>query len=263
VRGNIAFGLEVRGVPAKEIARRVEQAAERLGLTGSLERRPGALSGGERQRVALARAIVREPRVFLYDEPLSHLDPILRGELRAELLELHRALGVTVVYVTHDQVEAMTMGQRIAVLAAGRLRQLGAPAEVYGQPADVFVARFIGNPGMNVLKGRGRGTGRGGGVVDCGAWSIAVPLEHYEGEIHLGVRPEHVRLCAPDQGSATAEVRVVEPLGADTLIHLDTGGQRVVARVGGFPDFRPGDRVGITLDPQDLHLFDAAGARLE
>src|SRR5438445_420152 len=263
VRCNIAFGLEVRGVPAKEIARRVEQAAERLGLTGSLERRPGALSGGERQRVALARAIVREPRVFLYDEPLSHLDPILRGELRTELLELHRALGVTVVYVTHDQVEAMTMGQRIAVLAAGRLRQLGAPAEVYGQPADVLVARFIGNPGMNVLKGRGRRTGRGGGVVDCGAWSIAVPLEHYEGEIHLGVRPEHVRLCAPDQGSATAEVRVVEPLGADTLIHLDTGGQRVVARVGGFPDFRPGDRVGITLDPQHLHLFDAAGARLE
>jgi ABC-type sugar transport system ATPase subunit len=260
VRGNIAFGLEVRGVPATEIARRVEQAAKRLDLTASLERRPGALSGGERQRVALARAIVREPRVFLYDEPLANLDPTSRGELRAELLELHRALGVTVVYVTHDQVEAMTMGQRIAVLAAGRLRQLGAPAEVYGQPADVFVARFIGNPGMNVLKGRG--TGRGGGVVDCGAWSIAVPLEHYEGEIHLGVRPEHVRLSAPDQGTVTAEVRVVEPLGADTLIHLDTGAQRVVARVRGFPDFRPGDRVGVTLDGRHLHLFDAAGARL-
>lgn len=156
------------------------------------------------------------------------------------------------------------MGQRIAVLAAGRLRQLGSPAEVYGQPADVFVARFIGNPGMNVLKGRGRGTGRGGGggVVDCGAWSIAVPLEHYEGEIHLGVRPEHVRVCAPDQGTATAEVRVVEPLGADTLIHLDTGGQRVIARVAGFPDFRPGDQVGVTLDQKHLHLFDAGGARL-
>src|SRR5437870_3847051 len=153
VRGNIAFGLEVRGVPAKEIARRVEHAAERLGLTGSLERRPGALSGGERQRVALARAIVREPRVFLYDEPLSHLDPILRGELRAELLELLRALGVTVVYVTHDQVEAMTMAQRIAV--------------------------------------------------------------------------------------------------------------RVVGRVGVIPDIRPCNRVGITLDPQHLHLSDAAGARLE
>src|SRR5438105_333778 len=177
-------------------------------------------------------------------------------------LELHRALGVTVVYVTHDQVEAMTMGQRIAVLAAGRLRQLGSPAEVYGQPADVFVARFLGNPGMNVLTGRGRGAGRGGGVVDCGAWSIAVPLEHYEGEIHLGVRPEHVRLCAPDQGTAMAEIRVVEPLGADTLIHLDAGGQRVIARVAGFPDFRSGDRVGVTLDRQHLHLFDAGGARL-
>jgi multiple sugar transport system ATP-binding protein len=257
VRGNIAFGLEVRGVAAAETARRVEQAAQRLGLTAALARRPGTLSGGERQRVALARAIVREPRVFLYDEPLSHLDPTLRGELRAELLELHRALGVTVMYVTHDQVEAMTMGQRIAVLAGGRLRQLGSPAEVYGQPADVFVARFLGNPGMNVLKGRGRGGGRGGG-----AWSVAVPLEHYEGEIHLGVRPEHVRLCAPDEGTATAEVRVVEPLGADTLIHLDAGGQRVIARVAGFPDFRPGDGVGVTLDPRHLHLFDAAGARL-
>src|SRR5256886_12666702 len=180
--GNIAFGLEVRGVPSAEIARRVEQAAQRLGLTGALERRPGALSGGERQRVALARAIVREPHVFLYDEPPAHLDPTQRGELRAELLELHRAPGATVVYVTHDQVEAMTMGQRIAVLAAGRLRQLGSPAEGYGQPADVFVARFIGNPGMNGLKGRGRGTGRrgGGGGADCGAWSIAVPLEHSE-----------------------------------------------------------------------------------
>jgi len=260
VRGNIAFGLEVRGVPAAEITRRVEQAAGRLGLTAALERRPGALSGGERQRVALARAIVREPRVFLYDEPLANLDPTLRAELRTELLELHRALGVTVVYVTHDQVEAMTMGQRIAVLAAGRLRQVGPPAEVYGQPADMFVARFVGDPGMNVLKGRGRGGG--GGVFDCGAWSVPVPLEHYEGEIHLGVRPEHVRLSAPDQGMATAEVRVVEPLGADTLIHLDAGGHRVVARVGGFSDFRPGDRVGVTLDRRHVHLFDAAGARL-
>src|SRR5207237_908982 len=171
--------------------------------------------------------------ILIGDQDVTHLSPGARDvatvcqshalyphlSLRGELLELHRALGVTVVYVTHDQVEAMTMGQRIAVLAAGRLRQVGPPAEVYGQPADVFVARFVGDPGMNVLKGRGRGAGRGGGVVDCGGWSIAVPLEHYEGEIHLGVRPEHVRLCAPDQGTATAEVRVVEPLGADTLIH--------------------------------------------
>src|SRR5256714_5233114 len=179
-RGNIAFGLEVRGVSAAEIARRVEHAAGRLGLTAALERRPGALSGGERQRVALARAIVREPRVFLYDEPLGNLDPTLRSELRAELLELHPAPGVTVVYVTHDQVEAMTMGQRIAVLAAGRLRQVGPPAAAYGQPADVFVARFVGDPGMNVLKGRGRGAGRGGGGVGVGGlWASGSP-GHYQ-----------------------------------------------------------------------------------
>jgi len=262
VRRNIAFGLEVRRVPAAEIARRVQQAADRLGLGPLLDRRPAALSGGERQRVALGRALVREPQVFLFDEPLSHLEPTLRGELRGELLELHRALRATVVYVTHDQIEAMAMGQRIAVLEAGRLRQLGTPAELYGRPADVFVARFIGSPGMNILTGRGRGTGDEGGVVDCGTWSVPVPLERYEGEIYLGVRPEHVSLVAPDQGVGAAEVRGVEPLGPDTLIRLDAGGQPLVARVHGIPDLRPGDPVGVKLDRRQLHLFDAAGARL-
>src|SRR2546430_4095635 len=164
-RGNIAFGLEVRGVAAPEIARRVQETAQRLGLTELLDRRPAQLSGGQRQRVALGRAIVRAPRAFLFDEPLSNLDARLRGELRAELLALHRALGATMVYVTHDQMEAMTMGQRIAVLHEGRLRQLGTPADVYQRPADVFVARFIGSPGMNVLAGRGRGMGEGGGEI--------------------------------------------------------------------------------------------------
>ncbi len=262
VRRNIAFGLEVRRVPAAEIARRVQQAADRLGLGTLLDRRPGELSGGERQRVALGRALVREPQVFLLDEPLSHLEPTLRAELRAELLELHRALHTTVVYVTHDQIEAMTMGQRIAVLEGGRLRQVGTPAELYGRPADVFVARFIGSPGMNVLRGRGRGTGDEGGVVDCGAWSIPVSLERYEGEIYLGVRPEHVSLVAPDQGIGAADVRGVEPLGPDTLVRLDGGGEPLVARVHGIPDLRPGDRVGVKLDRRQLHLFDAAGARL-
>ncbi len=260
VRRNIAFGLEVRRVPAAEIARRVQQAADRLGLGTLLDRRPGELSGGERQRVALGRALVREPQVFLLDEPLSHLEPTLRAELRAELLELHRALHTTVVYVTHDQIEAMTMGQRIAVLERGRLRQVGTPAELYGRPADVFVARFIGSP--DVLRGRGRGTGDEGGVVDCGAWSIPVSLERYEGEIYLGVRPEHVSLVAPDQGIGAADVRGVEPLGPDTLVRLDGGGEPLVARVHGIPDLRPGDRVGVKLDRRQLHLFDAAGARL-
>ena len=257
VRRNIAFGLEVRRVPAAEIARRVQQAADRLGLGTLLDRRPG-----ERQRVALGRALVREPQVFLLDEPLSHLEPTLRAELRAELLELHRALHTTVVYVTHDQIEAMTMGQRIAVLERGRLRQVGTPAELYGRPADVFVARFIGSPGMNILRGRGRGTGDDGGVVDCGAFSIPVSLERYEGEIYLGVRPEHVSLVAPDQGIGAADVRGVEPLGPDTLVRLDGGGEPLVARLHGIPDLRPGDRVGVKLDRRQLHLFDAAGARL-
>src|SRR5213595_1348881 len=242
VRRNIAFGLEVRRVPAAEIARRVQQAADRLGLGTLLDRRPGELSGGERQRVALGRALVREPQVFL--------------------LEVHRALHTTVVYVTHDQIEAMTMGQRIAVLERGRLRQVGTPAELYGRPADVFVARFIGSPGMNILRGRGRGTGDDGGVVDCGAFSIPVSLERYEGEIYLGVRPEHVSLVAPDQGIGAADVRGVEPLGPDTLVRLDGGGEPLVARVHGIPDLRPGDRVGVKLDRRQLHLFDAAGARL-
>jgi multiple sugar transport system ATP-binding protein len=262
VRGNIGFGLAVRGVAAPEIARRVGEAATRLGLA-ALDRLPGELSGGERQRVALGRAMVREPAVFLLDEPLSNLDAALQNEMRAELLTLHRALKTTIVCVTHDQTDAMALGQRIAVLEGGRLRQVGTPAEVYGRPADVFVARFLGNPGMNILKGRGRGARGGGAVVDCGGWSLAVPLEDYEGEIHVGVRPEHVGLCAPDQGTGAADVRVVEPLGAETLVSLDAGGQPLVARVVGFADLGPGDRVGVKLDRHHLHLFDAAGARLK
>ncbi len=231
VRDNIAFGLEVRRIAASDVTRRVQAAAERLGITALLDRRPAELSGGERQRVALGRAIVREPQAFLFDEPLANLDSTLRGELRAQLLELHHALRATMLYVTHDQGEAMGLGQRMAVLDGGRIRQLGTPAELYERPADIFVASFLGSPGMNVLKGRGRATRGGGGVVDCGAWSITVALERYEGEIHLGVRPEHVSLVAPDQGVGVAQVRVVEPQGADTLVRLDAGGQRLVAYV--------------------------------
>ena len=267
VRGNLAFGLEVRRVPAAEIASRVQRAAERLRLEGLLDRYPAQLSGGERQRAALGRAMVREPEAFLLDEPLANLDATLREALRAELLELHRARAATILYVTHDQAEALSLGQRIAILDAGRLRQVGTPAELYQRPADVFVARFLGNPGMNILSGRTRSAGRSGGaggtgVVDCGTWSIAVPVDRYEGEIHVGIRPEHVSLVAPDQGLGPAEVRVVEPLGADTLVRLDAGGHPLVARVPGIPDWRPGDRVGVKLERPHLHLFDAAGQRL-
>jgi ABC-type sugar transport system ATPase subunit len=271
VRGNIAFGLEVRRMPGDEIAQRVQRAAERLKLSALLDRYPAQLSGGERQRVALGRAIVREPQAFLLDEPLANLDSTLREGLRAELLELHGALGATMLYVTHDQVEAMALGQRIAVLEGGRLRQVGSPAELYHRPSDVTVARALGSPGMNIVTGRVRGGKKAGGardgvgMVDCGTWSMAVPLERYDGEIHVGVRPEHVTLVAPDQadqGLGVAEVRVVEPLGVDTIVRLDAGGQALVARVPGIPDWRPGDRVAVKLDPRQLHLFDAAGDRL-
>src|SRR5213596_3392746 len=263
VAANMGFSLRLRGADKAEIDSRVRRAAEILGLMPLLERRPAQLSGGQRQRVALGRAIVRNPQVFLFDEPLSNLDAKLRSELRAELRQLHRALGATMIYVTHDQAEAMTMGQRIAVLHEGRLRQLGTPAEMYGRPADTFVARFIGSPGMNVLHGQGRGMGEGGGVVDCGGLSVPVALEHYEGEILLGVRPEHVSLCAVEQGAGDAAVRVVEPLGAETLVHLDVGGQTLVAKLPGMVELHVGDRVGVNLDRRRLHLFDGAGERLE
>src|SRR5437870_744879 len=177
VRQNIAFPLEMRGVRKADVSQRVAAAAARLGVSDLLDRRPGQLSGGQRQRVALGRAIVRAPQVFLFDEPLTNLDARLRVETRAELLKLHRALGATMVYVTHDQVEAMAMGQRIAVLHEGRLHQVGTPAEVYQRPADVFVARFIGSPGMNILHGTAVER-RCETVVDCGGFTVPVMVAH-------------------------------------------------------------------------------------
>src|SRR5258707_1784916 len=176
VRENTAFPLEIRGVSDAQVARRVLEAAARLGLDAALDRVPAQLSEGERQRAALGRAIVRGPQAFLLDEPLSRLDPKLRIELRGELLALHRALAATMIYVTHDQTEAMTMGQRIAVLHEGRLRQVGTPEDVYQRPADVHVARFIGTPGMNVLEGRGRGSGAGGRLLEAASLTIPIQL---------------------------------------------------------------------------------------
>jgi len=267
VRENIAFALEVRGVGKREVLRRVAETAGRLELSELLDRKPAQLSGGQRQRVALGRAIVRNPRVFLFDEPLSNLDAKLRVDMRAELLRLHRALGATMIYVTHDQVEAMTMGQRIAVLHEGRLRQLGTPAEIYQRPADVFVARFLGNPGMNVLTGvaevkKGRGKGEEGRVAQCGPFQIPLALPDYAGNLQLGIRPEDVSLWPPGSGVGDAEVTVVEPLGSETLVHLEADGQRLVARLPGLAATAPGTRVGVRVDATRLHLFDAAGARL-
>ena len=260
VRENIAFPLEMRGVADAQVERRVADAAARLGIERVLDRMPDRLAEGERQRAALARALVRGPQAFLFDEPLSRLDAKLRIELRAELLALHRALGATMIYVTHDQTEAMTMGQRIAVLHEGRLRQVGTPEEVYQKPADVHVARFVGTPGMNVLQGRGKGIGDGGRVIEAGSLTIPVELSTYEGELQVGVRPENVGLCAVDRGVGNVDVLVVEPLGSETLVHLNAGGQPLVARLPGFADVRVGTRVGVRVDRRRLYLFDAAGA---
>ena len=259
VRENIAFPLEMRGLAHAQAARRVLETATRLGLQSVLDRLPSQLSEGERQRAALGRAIVRGPQVFLLDEPLARLDAPLRIELRAELLALHRALAATMIYVTHDQAEAMTMGQRIAVLHGGRLRQVGTPEEVYQRPADVNVARFFGTPGMNVLQGRGRAADKGR-VIEAGSLVIPVELSTYEGELQLGIRPEYVGLCAVDQGVGNVDVLVVEPLGSETLVHLNAGGQPLVARLPGFADVRIGTRVGVKVDRRRLYLFDAAGA---
>jgi len=261
VRENIAFPLELRGVAEAQIAGRVTEAAARLGLENVLDRLPAQLSEGERQRAALGRAIVRGPQAFLFDEPLSRLDAKLRIELRGELLALHRALGATMIYVTHDQTEAMTMGQRIAVLHEGRVRQVGTPEEIYQRPADVHVARFVGTPGMNVLQGRGSGTGDAR-VIEAGSLTIPVELSTYEGELQVGIRPEYVGLSAVDKGAGNGDVLVVEPLGSETLVHLNVGGQPLVARLAGFADVRVGTRVGVKVDRRRLYLFDAAGVPL-
>ncbi|MGH7613581.1 MAG: ABC transporter ATP-binding protein [Gemmatimonadales bacterium] len=259
VRENIAFPLAMRRTPAPDITRRVHAVAVRLGIDELLERRPGELSGGQRQRVALGRAIVREPKAFLFDEPLSNLDARLRVEMRTELLKLHRALGATMLYVTHDQVEAMTMGRRIAVLHQGELRQVGTPAEVYGRPADAFVARFIGSPGMNLVPGAADPKRKR--VAICGSLRIRAPIEVPD-RVQVGMRPEHLSLGDPGKGVGAALVRMVEPLGSETLVHLDAGGSAFVAKVQGIPTWTPGDRLGVRVEPHHVHLFDAAGARI-
>ena len=230
VRENMSFALRLRHVPKPEIARRVDAAAETLGLTSYLDRLPKALSGGQRQRVAVGRAIVREPAVFLFDEPLSNLDAKMRVEMRAEIVRLHHRLGATMIYVTHDQTEAMTMGDRIVVMDGGRIQQAAPPLEVYDHPANKFVASFIGTPPMNLLPP---------GVLDLGRT--------------VGVRPEHLLVLpaanAPE-GALMAHVDIVEPLGAETLVHavLDVRKTPVVARVAGATPIRHGDAVALVPD---------------
>jgi multiple sugar transport system ATP-binding protein len=259
VRENMAFSLRLRRTAADEVARRVKDAAEILGLEALLERYPRQLSGGQRQRVAMGRAIVRDPRVFLFDEPLSNLDAKLRVAMRAEIRELHQRLRTTSVYVTHDQIEAMTMADRIVVMHDGRVEQIGSPLELYDAPRNRFVAGFIGSPAMNFLAGTVR---RGGGAasveLEGGGRVAAPPTGAADGAaVVWGVRPEHLALAAEGTGLA-GEVAVVEPTGADTHVLVRTGGAEVVAVFRERHALRLGDRIHLSPDVSKTHVFDAA-----
>ena len=250
VRGNMGFGLKMRKHDAADIARRVADAAAILQIEHLLDRRPRELSGGQRQRVAMGRAIVRNPKVFLFDEPLSNLDAKLRVEMRAEIKRLHQASGITSVYVTHDQVEAMTLGSRIAVMKGGVVQQLGTPDEIYNQPANTYVATFIGSPTMNLLPAERAvaGVQVAGTLLDLTAPPSNAPLL-------LGVRPEHVLL--QDSSPWRGQVSVVEPTGPDTYVVVDTASGPVTLRTGAQTQARPGDRVGLAVEQAHAHWFDA------
>ncbi|MCI0435431.1 MAG: sn-glycerol-3-phosphate ABC transporter ATP-binding protein UgpC [Gemmatimonadetes bacterium] len=262
VRDNLSFGLRVRKTPKPEIARRMMAVAERLGLDTLLDRKPAALSGGQRQRVALGRALVREPSVFLFDEPLSNLDARLRVETRAELARLHRALGTTMVYVTHGQVEAMTLGQRIAVLDGGVLQQSAPPPELYLRPANLFVATFIGSPAMNLFRGRLDRNDQPVRFI-APAMSVAVETPPPAGdEVVLGIRPEHLVPAGADFADLTVQVDVVEPIGAETLVYGPAaGGGRVAVRIAGPTRIGIDDSLCLRADSSALHWFDPSTGR--
>jgi multiple sugar transport system ATP-binding protein len=252
VADNIAYPLRVRGVDRAERARQVRSVAELLGLGDYLERRPGQLSGGQRQRVALARAIIRRPQAFLMDEPLSNLDAQLRLQMRIEIKRLQRELAATMLYVTHDQVEAMTMADLVAVIHKGRLQQLAAPAELYARPLNLFVATFCGSPPMNVLAGE-----VADGLFCRAVGQVAMPAACHRGRAKLGFRPEHAELVDPSSnGSLPGEVYVVEPLGNETLVTIDLGDALVNIRQPADFSMPVGSRCGVRPAARHLHLFD-------
>jgi len=249
---NIAYPLRVRKIEKDEQQRQVREVAELLGLEELLDRRPRQLSGGQRQRVALARAIIRQPAAFLMDEPLSNLDAQLRLQMRAEIKRLQRELGATTLYVTHDQVEAMTMADTVAVMSRGRLQQLASPAELYARPANLFVAGFCGSPPMNILTGT-----IADGVFAHPAGSVPVAAAAARGEVKLGFRPEHATVVEPGtQAAFGGEVYVVEPLGNETLVAVEVGGTVVNIRAPAEFTAPIGQRCAVRPDPQHLHLFD-------
>ena len=261
---NMAFGLKLRKIPKEEIEKRVNEAAAILGLEPYLNRRPKALSGGQRQRVALGRAIVRSPKVFLMDEPLSNLDAKLRVQMRSEIAKIHEKVGATTIYVTHDQTEAMTMATRIVIMKDGHIQQIGSPKEVYNYPANIFVGGFIGSPAMNFFKGR---------LVDKafvteGEEQVKITLtkevyeriKNYEGHnIVLGIRPENVNVVAATTkkaGTISMEADVVELLGHELIVYGYVDGQRILLKTSAANDIKVGDVIKVNIDMENIHFFD-------
>ncbi|SCY68070.1 ABC transporter ATP-binding protein [Microvirga guangxiensis] len=262
VAENMAFSLKLKGVPKPEQKKRVTEAASSLGLTPLLDRYPRQLSGGQRQRVAMGRAIVRDPQVFLFDEPLSNLDAKLRVQMRAEIKELHQRLKTTTIYVTHDQIEAMTMADKIVVMHDGIVEQVGAPLELYDRPANRFVAGFIGSPAMNFIEGR---LGPDGLGLPSGA---VLPLDMKSqaeagSEITYGIRPEHLQIApAGTPGSIPATISVIEPTGSDTTLIVKAEGGNLTVVLRERCALKPGEAVALKPVPRQAHLFDAQGKRI-
>jgi multiple sugar transport system ATP-binding protein len=257
VADNMAFSLKLKKAPKAEIKTRVDRAAKILGLEKLLERYPRQLSGGQRQRVAMGRAIVRDPQVFLFDEPLSNLDAKLRVSMRSEIKELHQRLKTTTVYVTHDQIEAMTMADKIVVMHDGIVEQFGAPLELYDRPANLFVAGFIGSPAMNLIKG----TAEVGGFRDGAGnlWPLPAGIAA-RGAATYGYRPEHVRL---DAAGMPATIHVIEPTGSETQVVVDLKGQQLTCLFRERIMAKPGETIGVAVDPALVHMFDGeTGKRL-
>ncbi|SEP78420.1 carbohydrate ABC transporter ATP-binding protein, CUT1 family [Faunimonas pinastri] len=270
VADNITFGLRTAGAEKADTARRLEHASKMLELDTLLDRKPAQLSGGQRQRVAIGRAIVRDPQVFLFDEPLSNLDAALRTQMRIEIGGLHKDLNTTMIYVTHDQVEAMTMADKIVVLRAGQVEQVGAPLDLYSRPANLFVAGFIGSPKMNFLEARAEAAGDVATIRLPGGGELRMPLQGQalsSGQsVILGVRPEHLSLQHGGTGGMaeiSGTVRLAEHLGAETVLYIDVAdGAQLIVRANGIMRERTGDAVRVVVDPAACHLFAPEGPAL-
>ncbi|WP_180900775.1 ABC transporter ATP-binding protein [Martelella soudanensis] len=269
VRENMGFALRFAGMNKQEIERRVMDAAKMLELEPYLDRKPKALSGGQRQRVAIGRAIVRHPDVFLFDEPLSNLDAELRVHMRAELSALHDRLKTTMIYVTHDQVEAMTLADRIVVLRAGKVEQIGTPLELFNTPANLFVAGFIGSPAMNFLPASVIDAGEAGpkiSLLDAEMLDLAITGARPASgaKVTLGVRPQHIRLATGEQAGFEIAITLVEALGTETVVYGKAGnGERVMAVLAGQHGLKTGTTIRVTFDVADVHIFDESGQRIE